>query len=56
MCVCAIFLSPFLDRNPMHDDGVGDLDLLLHGCGAPDGGPLDGSLVSHLAVRADDAV
>lgn len=57
LCVrCAIFLSPFLDGHPVHDDGVGDLDLLLHGGRAPDGRPLDGSLVGHLAVRSDDAV
>lgn len=52
MCV----FSPLLDGNPVHDDGVGDFDLLFHGGGVPDGGPLDGSLVCYLAQRSDDAV
>lgn len=52
MCV----FSPFFDGNPVHDDGVGDFDLLFHGCGTSYGRPLYGSLIGHLAHRSDDTV
>lgn len=48
--------SPFLDGDPVHDDGVGHLDLLLHSGGASYVGPLYGSLIGYLAQRSDDAV
>lgn len=52
MCV----FSPLLDGNPVHDDGVGDFDLLFDGGGVSDGGPLYGSLVCYLTHSSDVAV
>lgn len=37
MCV----FSPLLDGNPVHDDRVGDFDLLFDSGGVSDGGPLN---------------
>lgn len=48
--------SPFLDGNPMHDDGVGDFDLLFYSGGVSDGGPLYGGLICYLTLSSDDAV
>ena len=56
MCVQMCVFSPLLDGNPVHDDRVGDFDLLFHSGGVSNSGPLYGSLIRHLAQRPDDTV
>ncbi len=52
MCV----FSPLLDGNVVHDDGVGDFDLLSDSGAVSDGGALYGGLVCYLALCSDDTV
>lgn len=54
MYVCVI--SPFFNGDSMHDDGVGDFDLLFDSGEVSDGRPLYGRLIGDLARRSDDAV
>lgn len=54
MYVCVF--SPFLNGDTMHDDGVGDFDLLFDSGGVSDGRPLYGRLVGDLTPRSDDAI
>ncbi len=53
-CMCVF--SPLLDGNVVHDDGVGDFDLLSDGGAVSDGGALYGGLVCYLALCSDDTV
>jgi len=48
--------SPLLDGNPVHDDGVGDFDLLFYIGGVSDSGPLYGCLICYLTLSSDDTV
>lgn len=54
MYVCV--LSPFFNGDTMHDDGVGNFNLLFDSGGVSDGWPLYGRLIGNLTQRADDAI
>ncbi len=56
VCVQMCVFSPLLDGNPVHDDGVGDSDLLFYHGGVSNGGPFYGRLIGYLAQCSDDAV
>lgn len=56
VCLQTCVFSPFLDSNSMHDDGVGDFDLLLHDGGVPDSGSFYGSLICYLAQSSNHTV
>lgn len=56
VCVQLCVFSPLLDGNAMHDDGVGDFDLLFYSGGVSNSRPFYGSLVCNVAHSSDDTI